>query len=113
MGWSVSSASSIAWVGVNGSRQDWQSRRTRRWARTAFKRRGDQERLDTHVQQAGDSGGGAVGVQGREDGVAGQRGLHRHLGRLEVADFADHHHVGVLAQEGPQGGGEGQPIWLS
>jgi hypothetical protein len=31
------------------------------------------------------------------------------LGRLEVADLADHDDVGVLAQEGAQGGGEVEP----
>ena len=34
--------------------------------------------------------------------VAGKRGLHRNLRGFQVADFADHHHVRVLAQDGAQ-----------
>ena len=34
--------------------------------------------------------------------VPGQRGLHCHLRRLLVADFADHDDVGVLAHQGAQ-----------
>ena len=41
--------------------------------------------------------------------MPGQRGLNRNLGRLPVADFADHHHIGVLTQNGAQARGEGQP----
>ena len=33
--------------------------------------------------------------------------LHRDLRGLEVADFADHHHVRVLAQDGAQAAREG------
>ncbi len=40
--------------------------------------------------------------------VAGQRGLDGDLRGLEVADFADHDHIRVLAQDGAQGLGEGQ-----
>jgi hypothetical protein len=39
--------------------------------------------------------------------VAGEGGLHGDVGRLHVADFAQHDHVGVLTQQGAQGGGEG------
>ena len=38
--------------------------------------------------------------------MAGERGLHRDLRGLEVADLADHDDVRVLAQEGAQGRGE-------
>ncbi|MNI86713.1 hypothetical protein D3C73_1438300 [compost metagenome] len=34
---------------------------------------GEQVTFDAHVQQAGDAGGGAVGVQGRQYQVPGQR----------------------------------------
>ena len=39
--------------------------------------------------------------------VAGQRGLHRDLRGLEVADLAHHHHVGILAQDRAQAAREG------
>jgi hypothetical protein len=39
--------------------------------------------------------------------VTGQRRLHRDLGGFEVADFAHHHHVRILAQDGAQAAGEG------
>ena len=52
--------------------------------------------------------GGVVGVQRREHEMAGQRGLDRDLRRLEIAHFADHDDVGVLAQDGAQHMREGQ-----
>ena len=52
--------------------------------------------------------GASFGVQRRQHQVAGLRGLDGDLGGLEVADFADHDDVRVLAQEGAQRGGEGQ-----
>ena len=64
--------------------------------------RRQQERLDTHVAQARDGADGRVRVQRRHHEVAGQRRLHGDLRGLEVADFADHHHVRVLAQDGAQ-----------
>ena len=42
--------------------------------------------------------------------VARLRGLDRDFRRFEVADFADHDHVGVLAQEAAQGRGEGHAL---
>ena len=51
--------------------------------------------------------GRVVGVQRGEHQVAGQGGLHGDVGRLGVADFAEHDHVRVLPQQGAQGGGEG------
>ena len=68
---------------------------------------GDQERLDAHVQQTGQAGGGIIGVQGAEDQVAGQGGLDGQVGRFAVADLADHDDVRVLAQQGPQAVSEG------
>ena len=79
---------------------------------------GNQERFDAHVQQTRQDAGGAVGVQRTEDQVAGQGGLDRQLGGFFVADLADHHDIGVLAQDTAQAGGKGQPdsaltwIWL-
>ena len=40
--------------------------------------------------------------------MAGERGLDRDLGRLEVTDLADQDHVGILADDVPEPGGEGQ-----
>ena len=44
-----------------------------------------------------------VRVQGGEHEVAGERGLHRVLRGLRVADLAHHDDVGVLAQHRAQG----------
>ncbi len=41
--------------------------------------------------------------------MAGQRRLHGDLRGLQIAHFAHHDHVGVLAQDGAQQGGESQP----
>jgi hypothetical protein len=52
---------------------------------------------------------GVVGVEGREHQVARERRVHGDLGRLLVADLADHHHVRVLPEEGAQRAREGEP----
>ena len=52
-----------------------------------------------------------VGVERREDEVAGERGLDRDLGRLEVADLADQDHVGVLADDVPEPVAKVRPIF--
>ena len=41
--------------------------------------------------------------------MAGERGANGDVGRLAVADFADHDDVRILAHDMPQAGGEGQP----
>ena len=64
--------------------------------------------LHAHVDQARQRLRRVVGVQGREHQVAGLRGLDGDFRGFEVADFADHHHVRILAQEGAQRRGEGQ-----
>ncbi|MNF43916.1 hypothetical protein D3C84_250170 [compost metagenome] len=69
--------------------------------------RGQQEGFDAHVHQPGDGADGAVGVQGGQHQVTGERRLHGDLGGFLVADLADHHHVRVLAQDGAQAAGEG------
>ena len=51
--------------------------------------------------------GGGVGVQRGEHQVAGEARLHGDLRGLQVADFADQHHVRVLAQDGAQAAREG------
>ena len=64
--------------------------------------------LDAHVDQAGERLRGIVGMQRREHQVAGLRRLDGDLGGFQVADFADHDDIRVLAQEGAQRGGKGQ-----
>ena len=50
-------------------------------------RAGDQERLDAHVDQAGDRAGGVVGVQRAEDQVAGEGGLDGDFGHFHDRGF--------------------------
>src|SRR5262245_7771819 len=69
---------------------------------------GQQEAVDAELDQARDRPGRVPGVDGREDQVAGQGGLHGHLRRLRVADLADHDHVRVLAQDRAQRVREGK-----
>jgi hypothetical protein len=71
-------------------------------------RRGHQEGLDAHVDETRHGTGGVVGVQRAEHEVAGEGRLDGDLGGLPVADFAHHHHVGVLAQDGAQAGRKGE-----
>ena len=73
-----------------------------------FHDRGEQERLDAHVDQSRDAADGVVGVQGAEDKVAGHGRADRDLGGLDVANFADHDDVRVLAQDVAQAVGEGE-----
>ena len=65
-------------------------------------RRGEQIAFQPDVDQARDRGNRAVGVQGREHQMAGQRRLDGDARGFEVADFADHDDVGVLAQDRAQ-----------
>src|SRR5438128_4785117 len=69
-------------------------------------RRRHQERRNPHVEEPRDRGGAIVGVQGREDQVAGERGANADLCSLEVARLTDEDHVGVLTAEGAERGGE-------
>src|SRR5207253_1321980 len=67
-------------------------------------RGGNEERLDTEVDQTGDGGGGVVRVQRREDEMSGQRGLNGILRSFSVANFADHDDVRILPKDGAQRG---------
>ena len=69
---------------------------------------GEQERFHAEIAQAGDGAGGIIGVQRRQHEVAGERGLHGNAGGFGVADFADHHHVWILPQDGAQPGGKAE-----
>ena len=73
-----------------------------------FERGGHQVGLDAHIHQAGQRAGRVVGVQRREDQVAGQRGLHGDLRGFLVANFADQNHVRVVAQNRAQPARKGQ-----
>ncbi len=71
-------------------------------------RGGEQVGFDAHVDQADDGAGGVVGVQRGEHEVAGEGGLDGDAGGFGVADFADHDDVGILPEQGAEGGGEGE-----
>src|SRR5689334_15599681 len=72
----------------------------------AEERRGEEVVLDAHLEETRDGARRVVRVQRREDEVAGERRLDRDLGRLGVADLADHDDVGVLADDRAQTAGE-------
>ena len=59
-------------------------------------------------RQPRDAANGVVGVKGAKDEVAGHGGPDGDLGGLEVAHFADHHDVRILAQDGAQAVREGE-----
>ena len=73
-----------------------------------FNRRRNEERLDAHVNQTGESARRVVRVEGAEHQVTGQRGANRNLGGLQITNFADHDDIGVLAQNVTQTDGERQ-----
>ena len=75
-------------------------------------RRGDEEGRDAHVVQARDGPGGVIAVHRAQHLMAGERGLDGDFRRLGVADFADHHDVRVLAENGAEGVGKGQADFL-
>ena len=74
-----------------------------------FQRGGNEERFHTHVDQTRDRARRIVGVQGAENEMAGERGLHRDLRRLQIARLPDHDPVRVLPKKGTQHPREGQP----
>ncbi|MNX75262.1 hypothetical protein D3C86_1067280 [compost metagenome] len=69
---------------------------------------GDEVRGHAQFHHPRDGAGRIVGVQRAEHEVAGERGLHRHLGGGEVADFADHDDVRVLPHQRAQALGEAE-----
>ena len=74
-----------------------------------FERRCHEIRLDAHVHEPRQRAGGVVGVQGGKNHVAGERCLHGDLRGFLVADFADEHDVGIVAQNRAQPAAESQP----
>jgi hypothetical protein len=73
-----------------------------------FDRGGDEEGFDAHIDEAGEGGRGVVGVEGAEDEVAREGGADGDFGGFEVADFADHDDVGILAEDMAEAHGEGE-----
>ena len=61
-----------------------------------FHRGGHEEGLDPHVDQTRERAGGVVGVKGAENQMTRQGRADRDLGGLQIANFTDHHHVGIL-----------------
>jgi len=55
-----------------------------------------------HGHDAADGRGGVWRVQGRDQQMPGLSRFHRGVDGLRVSHLADEHHVGVLAQRGPQ-----------
>src|SRR5262249_45180228 len=72
-------------------------------------RAGNEERLDSHVVESSDRARGVVRVQRAEDLVTGECGFHRDVRGFVIANFTDHHNVGVLAQNRSKRGSEIEP----
>ena len=81
-------------------------RRTQSLADDGEHGRGDQERLDPHVEEPVQRRDGVRGVERRDHEVTGEGRLHGHARRLDVTDLTDEDHVGVLAQDRLQSRGE-------
>src|SRR5690606_21166699 len=65
---------------------------------------GHLKRLDAHIDKPSDDTSGRVGVQRTEYQVPCKCGFDGNVGRFKIADFADHNHVGVAAQDVSQHG---------
>ena len=65
-------------------------------------RRGDEERLDAHVNQTRNRARSVVGVQRREDQVSCQRRLNRDFGDFLITDFTDQNDVRRLTKHRPE-----------
>ena len=63
----------------------------------------DQERLASHIHQAGEGAWRVIGMDGGKDKVAGKGGLQSNLCCFFVPDLPDHNDVRVLAQDGSKG----------
>src|SRR5947209_11558164 len=70
------------------------------------------EQIDVHVHEAADHVEYVVRVDGGENEVARERGLHSDVGRLRVAYLAHHDLVGVVPQDGAQPARDGEPLLL-
>lgn len=73
---------------------------------------GDQKGFDAHIAQTNKGSECAVGVDGSDDKVAGERGFECGGGGDRVACFANDDDVGVLAQKVSDGVGKAHPSGL-
>ena len=62
------------------------------------------------IDNAGEGGGGGVGVEAGEDEMTGDGSLDGGAGGVGVADFADHDDVGVEAEDATEAFGEGAAV---
>src|SRR3954454_20524375 len=76
----------------------------------AVESRDEVVRLDTHVEKSSEHVEHVVRVYGGENKVSGERGVDGNLCRFLVANFADHHLVGIVSQNRPKTAGEGQTL---
>src|SRR5213592_2764259 len=75
--------------------------------------RGDEaEQIDVHVHEAADHVEYVVRVDGGENEVSRERGLHGDIGRLRVAYLAHHDLVGIVPQDGAQPARESEALLL-
>ena len=74
----------------------------------SFHRACHQEGLHAHIKQSRGGAGAVIGVQRAEHQVTSERGLHGGVGGFLVADFANHHYVRIMAQDGAQAGSKVQ-----
>ena len=65
------------------------------------------------VDDAMDGGGRRTGMQGSQGEMPGLRNAQGRLHCLQVAQFSDQHHVGVLAQGRPQGRRKGPGVGVN
>src|SRR5262245_12450633 len=69
----------------------------------------EQETLDAEVDEPRHGCRGRLGVQGGEHQMASERGMYGDVGGFGIADLSDHDHIRILANEGTQSGGKGEP----
>ena len=67
---------------------------------------GQQVVLHPHIDHTGHGAGSTVGMQGGKEQVSGKGGPHPQFGGFGVTHLSHHDDVRVLAQDGPQSGGE-------
>ena len=73
-----------------------------------YQRGADEVVFHAHVGESCDSAGGVVGMERRKNEVAGEGGADGDVGGFAVADFTNHDHVGILAHNMADAGGERQ-----
>src|SRR6266404_6771143 len=67
-----------------------------------FESRGNQKRLDAHVDQTSHGARRVICMERRENKMAGKRCLNRDLRRLQIARLPNHDAIGILSQERAQ-----------